>query len=87
VANSSCAVSAKLLILNDYFNTFQKSDKLELINLLTKKENTWTLLVVSNDPIIMSACDRVILLRHGTIAASSTYQELLNNKLANDLIL
>jgi len=80
------AKKPRLLILNDYFNTFQKPDKLELITMLTKKENPWTLLAVSNDPIIMSACDRVILLENGTLTASGTYQELLNSKQAGNLI-
>lgn len=76
----------RLLILNDYFDTMQKQDKLELINLLTRKDHAWTLLVISNDPIIMSCCDRVIVLDQGSIVADGPYDELLSDKSLNELI-
>ena len=65
-----------LLILNDFFNSFPKHDRLELINNITN-ECSWTLMVVSNDPMIMSACDRVIYLRDGKVLADGSFSDVI----------
>jgi len=80
------AKKPKLLILNDYFDLFKKSDKIELINMLTKEENNWTLLAVSNDPIIMAACDRVVLMEGGSIRATGNYGELMKDSEIKNLM-
>ena len=80
------AKNPKLLILNDYFVAFQKPDKLELITLLTKKEHNWTLLAISNDPIIMAACDTVVVMEDGNIKAHGSYEELLKNNAIKNFI-
>lgn len=66
----------KLMILNDFFNTFQRSEKEKLINLVMQM-NICTVVAVSNDPAVMSACDRVILMDDGRIKAEGSYTELL----------
>jgi ABC-type bacteriocin/lantibiotic exporter with double-glycine peptidase domain len=70
----------KLLILNDFFANFSKSDRLELINMLISPDNNWTLIVVSNDPLIMSACDKVYYLSHGNIVASGEFEEVIQHE-------
>ncbi|HEY9117139.1 MAG TPA: ATP-binding cassette domain-containing protein, partial [Roseivirga sp.] len=66
----------KLMILNDFFNGFQRSEKEKLIDLV-KSIEICTLVVVSNDPSVMQACDRIILMEDGTIKAEGTYNQLL----------
>ncbi|MDN5213062.1 ABC transporter ATP-binding protein [Fulvivirgaceae bacterium BMA12] len=75
------AKNPRLLILNDFFVSFTKSDKLELIHLLAGKDHHWTLLAISNDPVIMAACDSVIVMENGTIKARDSYEALLEQKL------
>ncbi|WP_109831645.1 peptidase domain-containing ABC transporter [Reichenbachiella versicolor] len=67
----------ELLILNDFFNDFLRSERRELMNMLADPDNPWTLVVVSNDRLIMDKCDRVIIMEKGTIKTEGTYQELL----------
>lgn len=67
------------LILNDFFNNFPKSERLKLIQMLTDKNNPWTLIVVSNDPLIMAACDRVVYLQDGEILIEGAFEEVLLN--------
>jgi ABC-type bacteriocin/lantibiotic exporter with double-glycine peptidase domain len=69
-----------LLILNDYFNNFPKNERLQLIQMLTDESRTWTLIVVSNDPLIMAACDRVIFLQKGEILEDGTIEQILQNE-------
>lgn len=71
------AKKPELIILNDFFSGLSKADKLELMRCVINPETTWTLFAVSNDPLVMAACDRVIVLDHGKVIADGSYQELL----------
>ncbi len=74
-----------LLILNDYFNTFQITEKERLIELAFHLDHC-TLITVSNDVSVMKACDRVVVMEAGEIAAIGTFDELLKNGKLNQLI-
>ncbi|WP_258103891.1 peptidase domain-containing ABC transporter [Marinoscillum sp. MHG1-6] len=74
------AKQPKILILNDFFTNFTKSEKLELIHYLTKADNKWTFIVISNDPLIMSCCDRVLFLENGEILEDGTFEEIVKNE-------
>ncbi len=80
------AKDPNLLILNDFFIDFFKSERLELIQMLSRKENNWTLIVVSNDPLIMAACDRVVLLEKGEVKRQDTFDNLMKEGLLNEII-
>ncbi|MEY4931003.1 MAG: hypothetical protein RI909_1727 [Bacteroidota bacterium] len=80
------AKKPKLIVLNDFFTTLSKSDKMELLACVTKSERPCTVIVVSKDPIIMSACDRVIMMQDGKIQTEGTMEELTKTQLFNDLI-
>ncbi|MBL0739941.1 ATP-binding cassette domain-containing protein [Chryseolinea sp. Jin1] len=66
-----------LLILNDFFSGLKKENKLALVNVVISSENPWTLIAVSNDPIVMAACDRVIVLQNGIVAQQGTFEDLV----------
>jgi ABC-type bacteriocin/lantibiotic exporter with double-glycine peptidase domain len=80
------AKNPKLIVLNDFFITLSKSDKMELLACVTKSERPCTVIVVSKDPMIMSACDRVIMMEDGRVRMEGTMEELLRTQLFNDLI-
>jgi len=80
------AKKPKLIVLNDFFTTLSKSDKMELLACLTKSERPCTVIVVSKDPIIMSACDRVIMMQDGMIRMEGTMEELTKTQLFTDII-
>jgi len=80
------AKSPQLLILNDYFGSFQYSERQELIDLVTKQEKLCTLIVVSNHPSVMMACDRVVVLNKGVIQAEGPFQTLLKSGELNQII-
>ncbi|OEK05543.1 xenobiotic-transporting ATPase [Roseivirga misakiensis] len=75
----------RLLILNDFFASFQRSEKEHLIDVVTSAAEC-TLLAVSNDPMVMAACDRVIVMEGGTIKAEGTFTELLSAGYLNKII-
>jgi ABC-type bacteriocin/lantibiotic exporter with double-glycine peptidase domain len=65
-----------LIILNDFFTGLVKSDKLDLIQRIVSRENKWTVVAVSNDPLIMSACDYIIVMDQGRIIGQGKFEEL-----------
>ncbi len=74
------AKNPALLILNDFFGDFQKHDRLKLIEMLINPSNKWTLVVVSNDPLVMSSVDRVIYMEDGGILMDDTFDALIKNE-------
>ena len=77
------AKKPELIILNDFFSGLIKADKLDLLHCVMSPESTWTLLTVSNDPMIMATCDRVIIMDEGRIVAEDSYKNLLKQGLIN----
>jgi len=75
----------RLMILNDFFGTFQRSEKEKLIQTV-KDESLCTLVMVSNDPLVMEAADRVIVLEEGSILAEGSYGDLLRAGHLNNII-
>jgi ABC-type bacteriocin/lantibiotic exporter with double-glycine peptidase domain len=73
------AKKPELIILNDFFSGLSKSDKLDLIRCLIDPNVTRTLIAVSNDPLVMASCDRVLVLDKGQIIADNSYDTLLSN--------
>jgi len=69
-----------MLILNDFFNNFTKGERLKLIELLTGNKHQWTLVVVSNDPLIMAACDKILFLEDGAAKAHGSLDELIKEE-------
>lgn len=69
-----------MLILNDFFNNFTKGERLKLIEMLTNENKHWTLVVVSNDPLVMAACERVLFLEKGQMKALDAFDELIKKE-------
>ena len=67
----------KLIVLNDFFTALTKSDKMKLLSCLIREDRTWTLIVISNDPLIMSACENIIVMEDGKIKSEGTFEALL----------
>lgn len=66
----------KLLLLKDVLNSFVERERDELVNFLTDKANQWTLLAISNSRDLAKKVDRIIVLDHGKLISSGTYDEL-----------
>lgn len=77
------AKKPELIILNDFFSGLSKADKLQLLGCVINPDSTWTLLTVSNDPLVMASCDRVIIIDEGQIVAEDSYRSLLKQGLIN----
>lgn len=75
-----------LIILNDFFSGLKRQEKLELLQSLIDESKAWTLVAVSNDPLIMAACERVVILSDGRISEQGHFNDLLKNGTINNYI-
>lgn len=73
----------KMIILNDFFSGLSKSEKLQMVQSAMHENSHWTFVAVSNDPMIMAVCDRIIVLDQGKLIADNTYEELLRQGTIN----
>jgi ABC-type bacteriocin/lantibiotic exporter with double-glycine peptidase domain len=80
------AKKPKLILLNDFFNGLTKSEKMKLLSCLVGEDRLWTLLIVSNDPLVMSVCENIIVLENGKIKSEGTFEELVKKGELNDFI-
>ena len=76
----------KLIVLNDFFTALTKADKMELLSCLIREDRTWTLVVISNDPLIMSACENIVIMEKGRIKNEGTFESLLKKGELQDFI-
>ncbi len=80
ISVARCVVEKpKLLMITDIYRELHKAERLKTIAFLTDKSNPWTLLTISNDPMVMAACDKVIVLNEGEIVLQGKYQDLIKD--------
>lgn len=80
------AKNPEMIILNDYFSFMNKNDKVKLIEYLVRSENRWTLIIVSNDPLVMASCNRVLVLANGRVEADGKFDELMQKGILGNYI-
>lgn len=76
----SIAAKPPLLAVENGLVNLEYGDKEQVAALLTDKEQPWTLVAVSSDPILASQCDKIILLQDGKIITQGSYEEVQNNQ-------
>ncbi len=76
----------KLLMITDIYRELHKSERMNCIAFLTDKANPWTLITISNDPMIMAACDRVLVMNEGEIVLDGKFENLIKEHTFQDLI-
>ncbi len=72
----SFAARPALLAIAEPFNLLEQEERERLAVQLTKKENTWTLMAISDDPLLASKCDRIIIMQDGKIVQEGSYEEI-----------
>jgi len=57
----------KLVVMDNALVGLDYEDRKRVAEILTSKDNFWTLIAVSSDPILMNSCDRIVTMEHGNI--------------------
>jgi ABC-type bacteriocin/lantibiotic exporter with double-glycine peptidase domain len=87
ISVARCVVEKpKLLMVTDIYRELHKSERMSAIGFLTDKSNPWTLLTISNDPMIMASCDRVIVMDEGKIMLDGNFKELIQNPVFQEVV-
>ncbi len=72
----SFASRPQLLAIEEPFKHLEYEEQVRLSDLLTNRERPWTLIVVSNDPMLASKCDRVVVMKEGRIVEQGSFSEI-----------
>ncbi len=77
----------KLLVIKDALPEMCRTDRTHLIRFMTDHDTPWTLIAVSNDPMLLSKCDRVLVFDDGKLVAQGSYKELEEHPVLKEAIL
>ena len=72
----SFASRPQLLAIEEPFKHLLYDEQVQLADALTGPDSPWTLVVVSNDPMLASKCDRVVVMKDGEIVEEGSYREI-----------
>jgi ABC-type multidrug transport system fused ATPase/permease subunit len=66
----------KLLVMESMVGNLNFRDRLRMAQLVTDKSQPWTLVTVTEDPLLASMCDRIIVMKEGEIVFDGTFDDL-----------
>lgn len=61
------AEKPKLIVMDHTLQGLDFEDRKHISSILTDSKNNWTLLAATSDPLMLSKCDKVVTMEHGTI--------------------
>jgi ABC-type multidrug transport system fused ATPase/permease subunit len=80
IALARCLLTQpKLLLYTDALRQLERGERMRIIEFLTDPSHNWTLVVLSNDPAFMGACDRVVVMEGGHVIAEGPYKTVLKH--------
>jgi ABC-type bacteriocin/lantibiotic exporter with double-glycine peptidase domain len=85
LARSICC-NPRLLLLDDFLLGVERAEKERVINILLNQSQKWTVIFISNDPLIMQLCNRVLLLKEGRVVANAPFKNLAGNSDMSELL-
>lgn len=66
----------RLLAMEELLAKFERTERDNIIDLLTDKKQKWTLVVVSNDAALAAKCDRVFVMKDGRIIDEGSFKKV-----------
>ena len=66
-----------LLVLDDFLMGVERKEKVRILSLLKSPSFSWTVVLVSNDPLIMRSMDKVVLMKEGRVVDQGLFNELI----------
>jgi ABC-type bacteriocin/lantibiotic exporter with double-glycine peptidase domain len=75
----------RLVLLDETLATVEPAARQELLEALTGPDAPWTLFFVTHAPEVLAICDRVLVLRDGSMQACGTWSEVAADPLVREL--
>jgi ABC-type bacteriocin/lantibiotic exporter with double-glycine peptidase domain len=76
ILSRSIVSKPKLLAIEELMANIELEDRVRIAELLTRNGNDWTLVAVTDDPILAYECDRVLIMKDGEIVEEGTFDEI-----------
>ena len=76
ILSRSIVAAPQLLAIEELMANIELKDRTRIAELLTDKNQPWTLIAVTDDPILASRCDRIFIMREGEIIEQGTFSEI-----------
>lgn len=68
--------SPRMLAVEGFFYGIEQRDRELIYDFLTSREHNWTMVTMTDDPVLASRCDRIFILKEGQIIEQGTYEEI-----------
>ncbi|MBN8677558.1 MAG: ATP-binding cassette domain-containing protein [Chitinophagales bacterium] len=69
-----------LLVMEEPLTALSFKDRINVAQYLAKKDQPWTLICVTEDPVMAAVCDRVVLLKEGEIIFDGSFEAAQQTK-------
>ena len=66
----------QLFAVEEVMANLEYADRIRVADLLTDKSKNWTLVAVTNDPVLASRCDRIVLMKDGQIIEEGSFDQI-----------
>ena len=81
----SLATNPQLLAVEELMANIDYSDRVRIANLLTDKSQPWTLIAVTDDPVLASKCDRILIMKQGKVVEDNTFENIQRSEHYNKI--
>ncbi|MCB0552409.1 MAG: ATP-binding cassette domain-containing protein [Phaeodactylibacter sp.] len=72
-----CIISKpRMLAVEGFFYGVEQEDRDLIACYLTTKDQPWTMLAVTDDPILAARCDRVVIMQNGKIVEEGSFEDI-----------
>jgi ABC-type bacteriocin/lantibiotic exporter with double-glycine peptidase domain len=75
----SIAEHPRLIVFDEFFMNMPNSFTQSITHFIMDRKQTWTVIAVTMNPIVLSQCDRVILFSEGNIVKEKTFKEAIRD--------
>lgn len=82
----SIVIKPKLLILQDFLTGIEKTERKRIMEFILGKDSKWTVIMVSTEPSVMQLCDKIVVLKEGSIIGAGSYEEIKNENYFHSLV-
>jgi ABC-type bacteriocin/lantibiotic exporter with double-glycine peptidase domain len=72
----SIVTNPQLLAIEELLANLEYEDRLRIADILTDTHRTWTLVVVTDDPVLAMRCDRVLIMKDGKIIEEGRFSDI-----------
>jgi ABC-type bacteriocin/lantibiotic exporter with double-glycine peptidase domain len=81
-----CMVSnPRMLVVEGFFHGIQLEDRIMIARFLMDREENRTVIALTDDPILASYCDRVVVMKDGIIVTEGTFEQIRKSEHFNHI--